>query len=69
MSKYKVGDVIQFGDEWLLILDQPKVPNVTIEKYTLFLGRYNPITDYDGTFENRVLFNIFDIKKRIENNE
>ena len=65
MSKYKVGDVIQFGDEWMLILDLPENPNVTIKKETLFLGGYNPIGDgCHVTCE--VLFNIFDIKKRIE---
>ena len=64
MPKYKVGDVIQFGDEWMLILDLPENPNVTIKKETLFLGGYNPIGD--TSMDHEVLFNIFDIKKRIE---
>lgn len=64
MSKYKVGDVIQFGGEWMLILDIPENPNVTIQKETLFLGSYNPIGD--TSMDHEVLFNIFDIKKRIE---
>ena len=64
MSKYKVGDVIQFGDEWMLILDLPDHPNVTIKTSNLFLGGYNPIGD--TSMDHEVLFNIFDIKKRIE---
>lgn len=64
MSKYKVGDVIQFGDEWMLILGLPENPSVTIETSNLFLGGYNPIGD--TSMDHEVLFNIFDIKKRIE---
>lgn len=68
MAEYKVGDVLQFGNEWLLVLDQPGIPNVTIQRNDLFLGGYNPITDF-SSIDSEVLFNIFDIKRKVEDNE
>ena len=65
--KYKQGDVLQFGDEWLLVLgesDSEEHPNVTIGTEKLFLGGYNPQTDRNCTLP--VLFNIFDIKRKVE---
>lgn len=69
--KYKQGDVLQFGYEWLLVLGEPNSeeqwPNVTIGTEKLFLGGYNPQTDRNCTLP--VLFNIFDIKRKVEENE
>lgn len=68
--KYRVGDVLLFGDEWILVLNEPDPqvhPNVTIGDEDLFLGGYDPNTDPNSTYP--VLFNIFDIKRKVEENE
>lgn len=65
--KYKVGDVLLFGDDWMLVLnDDKETPNVTIARDTLFLGGLNPHTEKG--FDLPVLFNIFDIKRKVEEN-